>query len=149
MFREAKERKCGMGEIVCAMSAFFVSLYFYFMKVPIVVIFLAFIVRGLIRVVLKKHSLQRFFVRSDMAVAFLAFPFYAVCTLLPGTTTKSMANLTEIMLLGSIWGMILLVRIVLSLCCSTKYYERCAKWGNVFVFLSSVIFVYFFPTLPE
>ena len=96
-----------MDEIMSALAAFFTASYFYFWKVPIVVIAIALIVRSFFQVVKRGHSLQRFFVRSDLAVAFLVLPFYAICTLLPGTNEKSMANLIEVMMLGISWSMVL------------------------------------------
>ena len=137
-----------MDEIMSVLAAFLTASYFYFWKVPIVVIAIALIVRGFIQVVKRGHSLQRFFVRSDFAVAFLGIPFYAICTLLPSTYVKSMANLIEVMILGILWGVVLFVRIPLSILLPTRYvfYARC---GNALIFAMCVIFAYFFPTLPE
>ena len=137
-----------MDEIMSVLLAFLTASYFYFWKVPIVVIAIALIVRSFSRVVRRGHSLQCFFVWSDLAVAFLALPFYAICTLLPGTSGKSVANLVEVMVLGILWSMILFVRIPLSILL-IKGYVFYAKCGNALIFAMCIIFAYFFPTLPE
>ena len=137
-----------MDEIMSVGLAFLTASYLYFWKVPVVAIAIALIVCSFLRVVKRGHSVQSFFVWSDLAVAFLALPFYAICTLLPGASVKSVANLVEVMVLGILWGMILFVRIPLSILLINSYVFF-AKCGNALIFAMCIIFAYFFPTLPE
>lgn len=131
-----------MAEIASVITGIFVAWYFYFLKIPVFV----FLIRGVL--LLKKKRLPVYFVRSDLKVALFVMPFWGLCTILPGVSTKGMSNLIEPMILGGIWGGFLLVRLILFLCNISKY-RMISHCGNVLLFVMCILFAYFFPSLPE
>lgn len=78
----------------------------------------------------------------------ILFALLGLCTVLPGVPAKSMSNLIEPMILGGIWGVFLFVRLILVLCNFSKY-KIISHCGNALVFIISILFAYFFPSLPE
>lgn len=136
-----------MDSVMSTVVGFALVLYYYFLRMPILVGAIVFLFYALRYFVMKKKT-RCFWVRSDFIVILLTSPFWGVCTLLPGVTTKSIANLCELMLLGYLWSAILFVRMVLAGYNVAKY-NFYAHVGNVLLFFICVIVAYCFPTLPE
>ena len=135
-----------MVEIASVIAGIFVAWYFYFLKIPIFVCLFVFIIHGIL--LLMKKKIQIYFIRSDLKVAIFCLPFWGLCTVLPGVPAKRMSNLIEPMILGGIWGGFLFVRLILVLCNFSKY-KIISHCGNALVFIISILFAYFFPSLPE
>lgn len=130
------------------MLGIFEALYFYFLKVPIIVSLLVCLAYGVLHFMKREMDIREYFVRSDLLVAFLTLPFWGICTALPYASMKSMSNLLEPMILGAVWSGILVVRFLL-LMCKVPMYNRLAMCGNALIFIMGVLFAYFFPCLPE
>ena len=124
------------------------ALFYYFLRYPLCVLSLAIIVKAGLLMTGKQRLQPRYFLWSDIAIAFLAMSFWATCSLLPGVGAKSLSNLCEIMLLGKIWAFILAVRLVLSFL-SVRHYVRCARLGNLLILLLCLLVAYLTPTMPE
>lgn len=138
-----------MDAIISVLTGFFVADFFYFLPVPIAVSVLVIIVRIVFVATKKRKNLKiRFFIWSDLMVAFLSLPLYTLCTMLPCAPIKSLANLIEVMALGMIWGVVLLVRAVLSFAAKQKYLIY-ARIGNSLIFILCILFALLFPTLSE
>lgn len=137
-----------MDEIVSLLIGCVGAFFFYFLWFPTVVSVFALVFNCVPCFCGKKGKTFSFFVWSDLGVAVFCFPFWALCTVLPGVATKSVANFSEIRIIGYIWGAFLLVRLLLY-CLSVRNYRCCARLGNVLVFIICILFAYLFPTLPE
>lgn len=137
-----------MDEIVSLLIDCVGALFFYFLWFPMVVSVFALVFNGVLCFGGKIGKRFSFFVWSDLGVAVFCFPFWALCTVLPGVATKSVANFSEIKIIGYIWGGFLLVRLLLYFL-SVRNYACCARLGNVLIFIVCVLFAYLFPTLPE
>lgn len=137
------------------MNSFFIimigalhALFYYFLQYPLCVLSFAAVVKVGLLLARKKHLQPRYFLWSDIAIAFLAMPVWATCSLLPGVETKSLSNLYEIMLLGRIWASLLAARLVLSLL-PVRHYVRYARFGNFFFLILCILVAYLTPTMPE
>lgn len=134
--------------MVEVMLGIFEALYFYFLKVPIIVCLLVCLAYGALYFMKMGMDIREYFVKSDLLVAFLTLPFWGICTALPHASMKSMANFLEPMILGAVWSGMLVVRFLL-LMCEAPMYNRLAMCGNALIFIMGVLFAYFFPFLPE
>lgn len=130
------------------MLGIFEALYFYFLKVTIIVCLLVCLAYGALYFMKRERDIREYFVMSDLLVAFLTLPFWGICTALPYAPMKSMANFLEPMILGVVWSGMLVVRFLL-LMCKVPMYNRLAMCGNALIFVIGVLFAYFFPCLPE
>lgn len=124
------------------------ALFFYFQQYPLCVLFLAVVIKAVLFMIGKQHLQPRYFLWSDLAIAFLAMPLWATCSFLPGVETKSLSNLWEVMLLGKIWATILAVRLVLSFL-TVRHYVRYARFGNLLFSFLCILVAYLTPTIPE
>lgn len=137
-----------MDSIIYMITRFTLTIALYFIPLPIIVFAVSLFVSGAYRMIKHRPLQTCFFVKSDLLVALGGLPFWGICTILPGAASKSMANLLELRILGYIWGGFLLFRLVLALCNIPKY-KQWARYGNYFMFILCIVFVYFFPHLPE
>lgn len=137
-----------MDEIIRMIAGFFVLSAFFFWPIPFIVVVIILALRSIWQRVHKKVLNCPFLLRGDLFVAILAVPFYSLCSLLPYTQTKSVANLVEVVILASIWSVFLLIRGALSFFSISKYVVF-TRVSNVFFYVVCILFAYFFPTLPE
>lgn len=137
-----------MNSILMVIEGVSYALFYYFLRYPLCVLAIAVVVKAAVHLFRKQHFQPRYFLWSDIAVAFLAMPFWAACSFLPGVCTKSLSNLREIMLLGKIWAFILAARLVVSFL-PVHHYVRYARLGNLLIFFLCILVAYLTPTLPE
>lgn len=125
--------------MVEVMLGIFETLYFYFLKIPMLVCLFVCLSYGVLYFMNRERDIREYFVMSDFLVAFLTLPFWGVCTALPCTSMKSMANLQEPMILGLIWSGMLAARFILVMR-RMPMYNRLAMCGNVSIFIMCVLF---------
>ena len=137
-----------MDSVLMVIEGLSYALFFYFLRYPLCVLAIAAVVKATVHLLRKQDLQPRYFLWSDIAVVFLAMPFWAVCSFLPGVGIKSLSNLCEIMLLGKIWALLLAARLIVSFL-SVRHYVRYARLGNLLIFLLCILVAYLTPTLSE
>lgn len=73
-----------MSSVFIAIKGVLCALFYYFLRYPLCVLSLSIIVKAGLLMTGKQRLQPRYFLWSDMAIAFLAMPFWATCSLLPG-----------------------------------------------------------------